>query len=244
MAWVEVPVQDVERSNLINFLALYEGKPWRKHSMYRALRTFWKWASRTFDIANPMQDRWGNATIDPPRVPNDILHTQTPESVAALLKATESPRDKTLIALLADSGARRSELASIQVADVDLVRCRIKVMGKGNKEGWLVFGEGTLSLLNAYIAQDHPVGSLFGLNAQGLQTFFRRLEARTGIKASPHSFRRGFATELRRKGVSELDIAQLGRWSSLEMVRRYTKAYSFDDAASRYQPMVKKREQL
>ena len=101
-----------------------------------------------------------------------------------------------------------------------------------------MFGDGTLSLLNAYIAQDHPTGSLFGLNAQGIQTFFRRLEARTGIKASPHSFRRGFATELRRKGVSELDIAQLGRWSSLEMVRRYTKAYSFDDAAIRYRPMV------
>jgi len=71
-----------------------------------------------------------------------------------------------------------------------------------------------------------------------MRAVFRRLEKRTGLKANPHSFRRGFATELRRKGVSELDIAQLGRWSSLEMVRRYTKAYSFDDAASRYRPMV------
>jgi len=39
-------------------------------------------------------------------------------------------------------------------------------------------------------------------------------------------------------GVGELDIQQLGRWESLEMVRRYTKAFTFDDAAERYKPIV------
>ena len=111
-------------------------------------------------------------------------------------------------------------------------------MGKGNKEGWLIFGEATRHLLESYLKEERPEESLFGLTPYGVQTFFRRLEDRSGIKCNPHSFRRGFATELRRKGVSELDIAQLGRWSSLEMVRRYTKAYSIDDAITRYQPMV------
>ena len=50
--------------------------------------------------------------------------------------------------------------------------------------------------------------------------------------------RRGFATELRRKGLGELDIAELGRWSSVVMVKRYSRAYTFDDAAKRYKPIV------
>ena len=66
----------------------------------------------------------------------------------------------------------------------------------------------------------------------------RRLAVQTGIRCNAHSFRRGFATELRRKGLSGLDIAELGRWSSVEMVMRYSRAYTFDDAAKRYKPIV------
>ena len=76
------------------------------------------------------------------------------------------------------------------------------------------------------------------LTNQGFKTMLQRLGKRTGIKCNPHSFRRGFATELRRKGLSELDIAELGRWSSTAMVKRYSRAYTFDDAAERYQAIV------
>lgn len=66
----------------------------------------------------------------------------------------------------------------------------------------------------------------------------RRLGDRVGIKCPSHSFRRGFATELRKQGLNELDIAELGRWSSTAMVKRYSRAYTFEDAASRYKPIV------
>ena len=65
-----------------------------------------------------------------------------------------------------------------------------------------------------------------------------RLGRKTGIHCNSHSFRRGFATELRRQGLSELDIAELGRWSSTAMVKRYSRAYTFEDAASRYKAIV------
>ena len=66
----------------------------------------------------------------------------------------------------------------------------------------------------------------------------QRLEKGTGIKCNAHSFRRGFATELRKQGLSELDIAELGRWSSTAMVKRYSRAYTFEDAACRYKAIV------
>ena len=111
-------------------------------------------------------------------------------------------------------------------------------MGKGNKEGHLRFGHKTKSLIAEYMREEIPTGKLFGLNTFGIQSVLRRLQYETGIKCNAHSFRRGFATALRHAGVGELDIQQLGRWSSLEMVRRYTKAYTFDDAAARYKPIV------
>jgi integrase len=65
-----------------------------------------------------------------------------------------------------------------------------------------------------------------------------RLAKETGIKCNAHSFRRGFATELGKAGGGGLDIMQLGRWSSVAMVQRYTRAYTFDDAATKYKPIV------
>ena len=110
--------------------------------------------------------------------------------------------------------------------------------GKGDKEGHLVFGPTTKRFLTAYIEEAKPTDTLLGLTTQGLKTVLRRLGQKTGIKCNAHSFRRGFATELRRKGLNELDIAELGRWSSTVMVKRYSMAYTFDDAAKRYQPLV------
>ena len=238
LTWLPVSLVETRRDHLVTYLAQWESKPWQKHSMFRALRTFWKWASIRYDIPNPMLDRWGNHVIDAPKTPNKVLHTQTPETVSQLVDAASCIRDKALISLLADSGARLGEIASISFNDLDLEGNRIKVLGKGDKEGYLVFGAKTNAIMADYIREARPAGNLFGMNSEGVKTMLQRLGQRTGIKCNAHSFRRGFATALRHAGVGELDIQQLGRWSSLEMVRRYTKAYTFDDAAKRYKPIV------
>ena len=238
LSWLPVPVEDVGRTNIVDFLAMYDAKPWRKHSFYRALRSFWKWVSINHEQPNPFIDRFGNLVIEAPKTPNDVLYTMTPDSVKSLIAAATTTRDKAIISLLADSGVRRGELTSIQVADLDVERRRIKVQGKGGKEGYLVFGSATGELLTRHLLESRPHESLFGLNFHGLKSMLRRLGERTGIKCNAHSFRRGFATELRRKGLSELDISELGRWSSLVMVKRYSRAYTFDDAAERYKPIV------
>ena len=121
---------------------------------------------------------------------------------------------------------------------MDLVNRRILIMGKGQKEGWLIFGPKTQTLLETYISEGKPSGSLFGLKAQGLTMMLVRLSNQTGIKCNPHSFRRGFAVELRKKGLNDLDIMELGRWASVSMVQRYTKAYTFENAAKRYQSII------
>ena len=147
-------------------------------------------------------------------------------------------RNQAIVSLLADSGCRLTELVSISVGNVYVEKSRIRVWGKNRKEGWLVFGPTTQRLLAKYIEENDPQGSLFGLNEWGLKSMLQRLEKKTGIKCNAHAFRRGFCTELRRKGLSELDIAELGRWSSTAMVKRYSRAYTFEDAASRYKAIV------
>ena len=170
--------------------------------------------------------------------PKTVLYILTPEKVHRLLEDASCIRDRAIISLLADSGARQSEIVAIKTNDVDLEKNCIKVMGKGNKEGYLIFGEATKAHILRHLEENSPTDTLFDLDTEGLKTVLRRLQVRTGIKCNAHSFRRGFATELRRKGLSELDIAESVRWSSTEMVQRYSKAYTFQDAATRYKAIV------
>jgi integrase len=62
-----------------------------------------------------------------------------------------------------------------------------------------------------------------------------KLSVKVGFPCNAHSFRRGFACNLHKKGLSTLSIMHLGRWSSLDMVERYTKSITFDDCIELYQ---------
>ncbi len=238
LLWLPIPFTEVNTDTIISFLSQYDDKPWRKHSMYRSLRTYWKWVSMTYDLDNPFLDKHGNRAIPAPRLPSKILPTTSPDTVAILIENCTTVRNKAIVSLLADSGCRMTELVSISMDNVFVEKGRISVWGKNRKEGWLVFGPGTRRLLAQYIEESHPQESLFGLNEHGLKSMLQRLEKQTGIKCNAHTFRRGFATELRKQGLSELDIAELGRWSSTAMVKRYSRAYTFEDAASRYKAIV------
>ncbi len=234
-----IDVTRLTTGQIVEFLGIYNHMPWRKHGFYRALKTFYKWISTTYKVPNPFMDEFGNSTIEPPKLPQKVLPALQPEQVLELIQAAKGARNKAIVALLADSGARRSELASLKAQDVDLDKQRIRLIhGKGGKEGKLVFGKRTKQLLQEHMKDCAQEVSLFGLTSYSVQTMLRRLADRTGIPCTAHSFRRGFATQLRKAGLSELDICELGRWSSTAMVKRYTRSYEFEDAASRYQAIV------
>lgn len=66
----------------------------------------------------------------------------------------------------------------------------------------------------------------------------KRLQKQAGIKANPHSFRRAFAIELRKRGVDSLTVQYLGGWESLDMVERYSKAAKQEIALAEYVPLM------
>jgi hypothetical protein len=55
-----------------------------------------------------------------------------------------------------------------------------------------------------------------------------------GMTFNTLSFRRGFACNLRRNGLSTLDIICLGGWQDSSMVLRYTHSITFDDCLEHY----------
>jgi integrase/recombinase XerC len=153
-------------------------------------------------------------------------------------------KGKAIVMLATASGLRRTELANVKVEDIDWNNKRIRTLGKGRKESYA-----PISFAEPYIKQwldesGKKSGSLFDLNSLGLQTFFRRLEEKTGLKTNAHVFRRAFAVVGRELGLSDLTIKDLGRWNSVDMVQRYTRDFSFDDANKQLNEKISKLENL
>ena len=205
-----------------------------KHAYFRVLKVFYNWLySQRSGFGFESKDNPVNS-VDAPKVPKLILPSLTEEQAEKLMERTCSVRDKAIISLFIESGLRLSELAAIKLSDIDWKNRTIKTIGKGNKEGYAPFGSISERYLRAWLAEYQPYGTIWGMNKWGITTMLRRLEKETGLPCNPHTFRRTFACLLRKAGVDTMTIKDLGRWESLEMVQRYTRSVTFEDAMKHY----------
>jgi len=218
-----------------HFLRSLSCSPGGKHGYFKCLRAFYNWlyspkAGLGFKAeANPVT--W----VEAPKRPLLILPALTRVQVESLIDKAGTTRDRAIISLFTESGLRLFELTNIRPHDIDWDRARtIRVMGKGRKEALAPFGELSEGYLKAWLAQYQPNGNIWGLNKWGITSMLRRLEAASGLPCNPHTFRRTFACLLRKAGVDTMTIKDLGRWESLEMVQRYTRSVTFNDALKFY----------
>jgi site-specific recombinase XerD len=190
---------------------------------------FYTWLHSEYGIDNPMTG------VQAPILSKLILPSLTREQVQNLIDTVDSPRDRAIIALFAESGLRLSELAGIKASDIDWRSQTIRVMGKGRKEALAPFGALSEGYLKAWLAEYSPNGScVWGINARGVQIMLKRLQEKTGVPCNAHTFRRTFAVLLRKAGVDCLTIRDLGRWETVSMVERYTRSFNFSDAMKFY----------
>jgi integrase len=209
-----------------------------KHAYYRALRAFYTWLySPKSGYGLNVQDN-PILMVDSPKVGKRILPSLTESQIDTLINGADNLRDRCIVSLLADSGIRLSELTSIKIKDIDWDSYTLTIIGKGNKQRRAPFTDQTAGLLKAYLSGNgHHRVNIWGINWNGVQKMLRTLGYKTGIKCNAHSFRRGFACNLHRKGLSTLDIMHLGGWSELSMVLRYTAQITFDDCLKHYKAL-------
>ena len=160
---------------------------------------------------------------------------------AAESGAPRAVRDLALLETFYASGMRLSELAGLDLGDVDLVSDQAKVRGKGKKERLLPLGGyAGRALRRWYRVRDQLVAALPAgrpkpvavfLTARGtrmaprtIQTsvrwYFAAVERGTGLKT--HSLRHSFATHLLDAGADLRAVQELLGHSSLSTTQVYT----------------------
>ncbi|MDO4706910.1 MAG: tyrosine-type recombinase/integrase [Porphyromonadaceae bacterium] len=146
----------------------------------------------------------------------------------------EGIRDALIVAMLYECGLRRAELASLQDGDVDTIRRTLRVIGKGNKERIVPFGQGLANMIKTWRQRrDEVLGysdSFFitlkgtAMTGEGVYRVVHRLLATVPhlSRRGAHTLRHSFATDMLNAGADLLAIKELMGHSSVTTTVRYT----------------------
>jgi len=147
-------------------------------------------------------------------------------------------RNRAIFETLYSSGIRVSELEGLNVFDVDIKKCLIRVVGKGNKERIVPIGTKAIDAIEAYrkrLQKEAGIGEddntpLFlnkdhgRLTSRSIARILDKTARECGllIPVSPHALRHTFATHMLDAGADLRVVQELLGHKSLSTTQKYT----------------------
>lgn len=167
----------------------------------------------------------------PPKVKNrlPVDNVLTPEDIKNMLKYAKTQRDRALLMLMWDSGARIGEITSLKIKNVEFDNYGGVVI-LPNKSDKLKTGQRRIRLidsvpdlklwLNMHPLKDKPEAPLFlsqlgrPLSDRQIDTILRQLAKKAKIKkdVSPHKIRHARLTFLAKMGLNEVELRIFAGW--------------------------------
>ncbi|MEB3103737.1 tyrosine-type recombinase/integrase [Ferviditalea candida] len=174
-----------------------------------------------------------------------MIQTLTKEQVILLLNQPDRNtfsglRDYTLMMVLLETGMRIGECIALEIDDVNLKECEIRIkMGKGRKARRVPIQKTCVQVLKSYLAErgELETKALF-VNIDNKPLHRRTIQENiqeygkaaqiTSARVSPHTFRHTMAKFYIINGGDIFTLQQILGHSSLEMVRYYVELFSTD----------------
>ena len=240
--------QSVDRLTLRSFMGELGRRGLAKRSVSRAvsaLRTYYRFLNQRHDVSgNPA------AAVRSPKLEKRLPAVLDRRQIEQLFEFAETRaanndfrgvRDLTILEFFYSTGMRLSELAGLDITDVDIVTEIVKVRGKGRKERLLPVGSYALAALRRYyplrdeLLSRRESGGRAGqavflsvrgtrLSTRGVQylvrKFLKDLDSAPGLKV--HSLRHSFATHLLDAGADLRAVQELLGHASLSTTQVYT----------------------
>lgn len=231
-------IKSVKYETIRGYLSYLHENKYKSKSISRmisSMRSFFKYLKVENIITNnPM------TLISNPKVEKKLPKYLTINEVESILSAPDmndavGVRDAFILELLYVSGIRVSELVNIKLNDIEESQRRIKILGKGNKERYVLYGSRCSELLKKYISvrsnflkypNDYLILSKTGrkINTREIRNIINRIKVKAGvsISISPHTFRHTFATHMLNEGADLRAVQELLGHENLSTTTIYT----------------------
>lgn len=208
----------------INYLFHQKIKKSSVSRMVSSLRGFYKFLNNHhYVVGNPF------LIVSLPKkeyhLPKFIYHSDIEDLFAAIEKETPvGQRNYLIIELLYSTGVRVSELVHIDINNIDYKQETIKVLGKGDKERIVLFGQQAKNILELYLNNGRKklLGNkhhtlLFvnqlgdGLSVRGVRYLLDKMIKKASLAShfSPHALRHTFATHMIENGADLTTVKEL-----------------------------------
>lgn len=205
-----------------------------------AMRSFLKYLARR-DIDSLAPEKIELATSQRPQV--SFL---TQDEIVRLFETIDTSniiglRDRAIVELLFSTGLRVSELAALNIKDLNFKTGEFSVRGKGQKDRPVYVSESAANVLAKYIEarqddfaplfvhyrgtqSDFNKGEYTRLTVRSIQRIVERYAKRAGIAkhVTPHTLRHSFATDLLTNGADLRSVQSLLGHSNIATTQVYT----------------------
>ena len=191
---------------------------WTKHDFKVTLKKFYRWLRGIQKRGvYPEEVDWITTTVknSNSRLPEEIL---TEEEVKRLVQVANNTRDKALVLVSYESGARIGELLNMRIKDVtfDDLGAVTMVTGKtGDRRIRLVASAPALAeWINSHPERENQEAFVWPIGYRAVDKLFKGLAKKAKVKKriTPHLFRHSRATHLATK-LTEQQLKQLMGWT-------------------------------
>ena len=232
---------DITTIDLRGYIAALHEAGYAKTSIARRLasmRSFFRFGQREgWTKSNPAKP------LRNPRKPRSLPHFLSSEEIGRLLMAPPGgdelgKRDRAILEVLYSAGLRVSELAGLNLGDVDRDSGTLRVRGKGKRERISPIGSYATRALDAWlkvrrVSPREPAGpaspvfvNRFGrrLTTRSVARMLEKYLKLTGLdlRTTPHTLRHSFATHLLDRGADIRSVQELLGHKSLVTTQIYT----------------------
>ena len=232
-------LNEVDYKIIRNYLVYLYDKNYSKASISRhisSLRSFYKYLLKEgyikdnpmIFISNPKQDK---------KLPK-FLYEEEVEKIFSYpdLSNPKGIREEAILEFLYSTGVRASELCNTKIKDISFSERKIKILGKGSKERYVLYGKRLEDILNLYLEKSRPFflkedSPYLFLNDSGGQLHDRRVRTiidnllkkhASKIHISPHMLRHSFATHMLNNGADLRSVQELLGHEDLSTTQIYT----------------------
>jgi site-specific recombinase XerD len=228
-------------------------RDWAVRDYKRHVKTAKQWAPSSVNQALAAIDNfYRSLAAGRPEVPREELAQVAPRALEEkdqrrflrIVEATPSPRDRAMATVFFYAGLRLSELAALDMADVEMSarRGRLKVRtGKGDAYREVPLNSASRKALDEWFQartdqlEAHaeggggaPVSALWlsrsgrRMSSRAVDLVVRRLATEADLHLSAHVLRHTFVTNLIRSGADVVLVAEIAGHRRLDTTRRYS----------------------
>lgn len=189
-------VKDIDATDIRNFLYAYKQSRGISNislnNKRSAISSFFSWLADEEYI-----DKDPTRKIKKIKVTKKKKKAFTADEMERMRIACTDIRDRALIEMLACTGCRVSELSNIRLNDVDFLRKKVRIVGKGDKERTVFISDTAMIYLNRYLEtrQDNNIALFTSkrfpydrLQKDGIERVVRELGRMCNVYAHPHKF--------------------------------------------------------